>query len=1547
MTAPSMRGSAGSISINVSNINDAPVAADDSASTNEDTPISGNVITDAPGVDTDADGDTLTVTAFTIAGQAGPFTIGSPYTIAGIGDLTINSDGSYTFSPAADYNGPVPVTTYTVEDGNGGADTATLTVSIVSVNDAPVANADSGSTPEDTALNVNATAGLLSNDNDVDGDPLSVSGFTIAGEAGPFSVGSPYTIAGVGDLTVNGDGSYSFNPIADFNGPVPLVTYTVSDGQGGADTATLALAVTPSNDAPIAVDDSVSTNEDTPISGNVITDAPGADTDVDGDVLTVTAATVDTDGDGFPELLTLGVATPITDAGANPIGDLTLNTDGSYTFTPAANYNGPVPTVDYTVEDGNGGSDSATLTITVTPVQDAPLAINDGPFAVNEDTPSSGDVLANDSDPDGDPLAVTDFTVDGVAGPIAAGGTATIPGVGTLSIAANGIATFTPEPNYNGPVPGTTYTVTDGQGNFDTARLAFSNVAPVNDPPVATDNAYTTSQDITFGGNVLTDDTGAGVDSDIDGNLLLVSAFTISGEAGPFSIGTAYTIAGVGDLTLNSNGTFTFDPDAAFIGNVPQITYTANDGNGGTADANLDITVTAPGTPTGTVGPVNTMEDVAANGAITISDPDGDPVTASLQTGPANGIAVVNTDGTFSYTPNPDFNGTDTFDVLLDDGTGNTSTVTVNVTVTPVVDIADDQLQTNEDTPVTGNVLTGTGTVGGTGGAGTDSFEGTPQVTAVTQGTNGTVIFLPNGDITYTPDSNFNGSDSFTYTVTSGGVTETATVNVTVDPVNDDPAGSAPPNSTFEDTPVNGTITMTDSDGDVPTATLLTPPTGGSVVVNTDGTYTYTPNPDFNGPDSFTVTIDDGNGGTTTLQVDVTVVPVNDAPDATSSAITAVHNTPTPLSVTLPTDVDDSDTVLSSLILQVPSSAQGVLTYMPGGSGAATPVTVGSFLSNVELATLTFTADPGFTGAANPLIFRTTDDDGASDAGSQAQIDITVVATPPVTQASEPPQTTAEDTPLNGSIDIIPANPPTTTVTVSPTNGTVVITDPVNGDYTYTPNPDYNGPDQFTVVVDDGITPPVTVVVDITVTPLDDPTIAISPAIAASGTDGEPLLIDISTNFTDVDSTPVYNATGLPPWLSIDPVTGIVSGTAPTDASVGGPYTVTVTATDGVNPPAVATLTIDIANPSPAGTPLTRITDDGEFLGIPAGSLFTDPDGDVLTFSSPNLPPWAMLDPVTGVIAGTVPSGFSDGGPTVITIVADDGQGGTATATVTLLPVPVNEDLVENPTPFEDTAEVPVESDPFQTPVNPIVADAVNEIDSLGGTGSVDGVSGIVHDATNEILDLQSTENAGPVDPVVLKAVRAIDDLRRLHIENLDRNPLNGSNTLFETWDVEGLTGFSQRFGYDDALDDTDGNGVTGQLIIETYVRERILFIDVNNTFDPNIHGRVVGYRVEMIDGSDVPDWLRIVRDGFFVAERPADLPDLKLKISAVMANGQEFSRGVHIDGPTGEIQSIALRENNAGNDEPTIILDAANGDPSYKIDDLEYDPLKDLRKAF
>jgi gliding motility-associated-like protein len=149
----------------------------------------------------------------------------------------INSNGTYTFTPAPNYNGAVPAATYTVSDGQGGTATATLSIAITPVNDPPVAVNDLGTTLEDQPI----TGNVLSNDTDIDGNPLTVTQFVIGGV--PYVAGSTATIPGVGTIVINSNGSYVFTPAPNYNGTVPPVLYFISDGQGGTASATLQLTV--------------------------------------------------------------------------------------------------------------------------------------------------------------------------------------------------------------------------------------------------------------------------------------------------------------------------------------------------------------------------------------------------------------------------------------------------------------------------------------------------------------------------------------------------------------------------------------------------------------------------------------------------------------------------------------------------------------------------------------------------------------------------------------------------------------------------------------------------------------------------------------------------------------------------------------------------------------------------------------------------------------------------------------------------------------------------------------------------------------------------------------------------------------------------------------------------------------------------------------------------------------------------------------------------------------------------------------------------------
>ncbi|MBL8389293.1 MAG: DUF4347 domain-containing protein, partial [Hydrogenophaga sp.] len=208
------------VNITVAAVNDPPVDGNETNTVTEDTTltVANGATGDLLNNSTDVDGGTPVITQFVVNGTT--YTAGNAATIAGVGTLTINGDGSYSFAPATNYNGPIPVATYTVSDGAGGTDTSTLTLSITPVNDAPVDGNETNTVTEDTTLTVadGGTGDLLNNASDVDGDTLSITQFVVNGTT--YTAGNAATIAGVGTLTINGNGSYSFAPAANYNGPI-------------------------------------------------------------------------------------------------------------------------------------------------------------------------------------------------------------------------------------------------------------------------------------------------------------------------------------------------------------------------------------------------------------------------------------------------------------------------------------------------------------------------------------------------------------------------------------------------------------------------------------------------------------------------------------------------------------------------------------------------------------------------------------------------------------------------------------------------------------------------------------------------------------------------------------------------------------------------------------------------------------------------------------------------------------------------------------------------------------------------------------------------------------------------------------------------------------------------------------------------------------------------------------------------------------------------------------------------------------------------------
>jgi hypothetical protein len=383
----------------------------------------------------------------------------------------------------------------------------------------------------------------------------------------------------------------------------------------------------------VAVDDAPSTLED---SAGVTFDVLTNDTDTEGDSLSLSSF----------------------DASAVTNGTLTASGDGSFTYVPALNFWGS-ETFTYTVSDGNGGTDTATVTVTVAAQPDAPVAVDDAPSTAEDSAGVTFDVLANDTDPESDPLSLSSFDASSVTS-------------GALTHNGTGSFTYVPVASFSG-VETFTYVVSDGNGGTDTGAVTIT-VSAVNDAPVAVDDAPSTLEDsagVTF--DVLANDT------DTEGDSLSLASFNASAVTN-------------GTLTANGGGSFTYLPDPNFFG-PESFTYVVSDGNGGSDTGAVTITVTPqPDDPNAGDDaystPNNTALILPAPGVLTNDgDEDGDALTVVTTpvSGPANGAVTLGADGSFTYTPNLVFGGTDSFTYRVSDGTGRTADATVTITVSATI----------------------------------------------------------------------------------------------------------------------------------------------------------------------------------------------------------------------------------------------------------------------------------------------------------------------------------------------------------------------------------------------------------------------------------------------------------------------------------------------------------------------------------------------------------------------------------------------------------------------------------------------------------------------------------------------------------------------------------------------------------------------------------------------------------------------------------------------------------------------------------------------
>ncbi|MEQ9368402.1 MAG: VCBS domain-containing protein [Coleofasciculus chthonoplastes F3-SA18-01] len=698
-----------------------------------------------------------------------------------LGNLTLTDTGTFTYTVANSdiaYLGTqqTKTETFTVTSLDGTA-SQDIVVTITGINTgvnnpATITGTTTASVKEDSSNSILTTSGSLTVDDIDAGENVLNTTVTSA----PGNLGS-FTITDTGTFNYTVDNS-AIQYLSATETQTETFTVTSLDGTASED---ITITITGANDNPTATDDNPTTDEDTAITGNVLTN----DTDIDNSDIGIIAKL-----NGTPR----AVGKPVTlFSGAL----LTLNTDGTFTYNPNNQFEflgenqTEIDGFAYTVSDGNGGISHAIATIEVTGINNPATIAGIAAGAVTEDsnTPTltaTGSLSITDTDSDENKFSTTVISAPSNLGNL------TITDTGSFNYSVENSAV-----QYLGEAETQTETFTvtslDGTASEDITIT----ITGVNDTPTATDDNPTTDENTALTGNVLTNDS----DADATASLTVVD---INGNE--TDIGNEITLTSGALLTLNSDGSYTYNPNGQFASlgvnqtATDSFTYTISDEKGETSSATATITVTGVNNQAVITGiaEASVIEDsstptLTATGSLTVTDTDTgeDKFSTTVISAPSNlGSLTITDTGSFTYSVDNSAvqylgeaeTQTETFTVSALDGV----TADITITVTGVNDNpigTRDRTTTAQDTPVTiqtSTLLRNDRDI--------DSAKSSLTITGVSNETNGTAVFDDNNTpndttddlIIFTPNQGFSGNGSFTYTLSDGSLTNTATVTVAV-----------------------------------------------------------------------------------------------------------------------------------------------------------------------------------------------------------------------------------------------------------------------------------------------------------------------------------------------------------------------------------------------------------------------------------------------------------------------------------------------------------------------------------------------------------------------------------------------------------------------------------------------------------------------------------------------------------------------------------------------------------------------------------------------
>lgn len=797
----------------------------------------------------------------------------------------INANGQFSYTPNANFFG---FDSFVVQACDGvNCATSIVNLQVNGINDAPAALPFVITISEDTN-----TGGSITSITDAEPNALV------------FSTPGGNTIAG---LTINSNGSYTYVAPANYFG-TQTINIQGCDPQGLCATAVLSLVVNAVNDLPVATDDNFTVSEDQPLTGNL----SNGEYDIEGNSLTYAALQQPSNGalnlningqftytpntQWFGnETITINVcdaqngctATSLSIA-VNPVNDipiavpaaiitnednsvsgnlnaytsdietamltysiqntpatgsLIVSPSGIFTYTPAANYFGTVNASYQACDDANACV-TGFISIQVTSINDAPLAQNVN-ITINEDQTASG-IASGISDVDHSNLTIT--VLQGAQN-------------GTFNLTNAGAYSYVPNTNYFGAET-IVYSVCDPLGLCASGNISIT-ISSVEDLPQASGESLAVIE-----GNTLSNDVSTN-DFDGDGDVLIYSTLNAA-------------INGV--LNFNSDGTFNYLPNTGFLGNE-SISYIVCDDNGNCASAVLSIDVLTSNTAPIALAiaqEINEDESISANLISNVVDAEGGVFLFTTVQAPQFGELQWLGNGNYIYTPALNYFGSDSFMYSVCDNGGLCAESQVSLTIESVNDAPIASIsytETNEDETLVQNIGLGDSDAEG------DAMSYEIMVTAL----HGVANLSSDGELVYEPSANYWGTDSIRYQICDafGACTEN-TINLIVLPINDEPQASGLSTTILEDETLQGilsSLVVHFDEEELFFGTMISA-TNGSVVIESNGTYTYTPNTNFFGEDQFVYLVCDLLGACDTATISIIIESINDSPIVNDDFIT-------------------------------------------------------------------------------------------------------------------------------------------------------------------------------------------------------------------------------------------------------------------------------------------------------------------------------------------------------------------------------------------------------------------------------------------------------------------------------------------------------------------------------------------------------------------------------------------------------------------------------------------------------------------------------------